>query len=481
MSITRRRSTSSMLDRVNSPLRINVASQQVISCEHELDLNSNDFSDRHLRTDSIETASNTPLTTIFHEPSQPHNVLDDLENLEQLKSKHYLENYFKFLHFLGLASFREYLKKKLSAIYVIQKTLFWLVSGFAVLDAAKLIKLHTILLVTKGDLYRYVINCRYVLTFVQRTYFVANISTGSKLVLKTLNELAQFAASWNKSKSTRANIFTILFGLMTLLAAIIAETFGWVTVGLSWVWSASDCVLDHSFDMGLAIFVWTANSTKIDLQYSSYMESYGSSITPTTLTLGITSIWMGSIGSFMDYVISDVMFLSAITLSELTDELRLKMVNHDSTVDEILQLYKELQNLSNSIEDTYGGLFKIAHASNLFSCANILVILLVDTEYEIRVILLVLQILKVGTTYYLTINIAAVNKSLRRWVRNKIPFMNLEMKLNAYAVLDESMESPVGLGSDTFYIDEIFVLKFVTMVGTFSLFLTENKRKSVME
>lgn len=100
------------------------------------------------------------------------------------------------------------------------------------------------------------------------------------------------------------------------------------------------------------------------------------------------------------------------------------------------------------------------------------------------------------------------NKYFRRWVRNAIldsNTINYDMKLDAFIILDESIESPIGIGSDTFFIDEIFVLKvwyvfmtrqlkydifiqisifnfqFATMVGTFSLFLIDTKRKSEIE
>jgi len=37
--------------------------------------------------------------------------------------------------------------------------------------------------------------------------------------------------------------------------------------------------------------------------------------------------------------------------------------------------------------------------------------------------------------------------------------VDIEMKLRAFGLLNELTESPVGIGSGTFFVDEIFILK----------------------
>lgn len=203
-------------------------------------------------------------------------------------------------------------------------------------------------------------------------------------------------------------MFTFGFGFASFVAAIIGVIFGWVVVSRGMVWSLSECVLEQSLDMSLSLFVWTTNNTIFVEEYKILGKSYGLEFTPMTLLFGITGIVMECFGSLVDYANDDIMFFAAVTMFKLTNEFRFKMVHDPSTAEEVLKHYKQLQSVSICMEESLGGLFKMSHASNLLSCAYCLLILVVHSDYNVGLIMLVLHIMKVWTTYYLTIKAASV-------------------------------------------------------------------------
>ncbi|CAL8080458.1 unnamed protein product [Orchesella dallaii] len=293
--------------------------------------------------------------------------------------------------------------------------------------------------------------------------------------------LASFKAYW-KDKITATFVMhqipVCIFGVVTLITAFIKGIFGWVFS--RYQSSLSESVLDGSFTMSLSLFVWTTNGTKFDEQASVLYGLYGETFSPTTVFFGCMKTAMDFFGELSDSVINDVMFISATTIYNLAIEFQLQMERNEKITD-ILKQYKQLQKVSTCIEEAFGGLFKLSHANNLLSCGYLVLILVSDIDYPIKTIFVILQIVKVEVACYLTIKASSVNKCFRQYVRDSIidsETTDVDMKLTALAVLDESLESPIGLGSENFFIDETFVLKFATMVGTFSLFLIESERKS---
>ncbi|CAL8140369.1 unnamed protein product [Orchesella dallaii] len=442
MDNTRRCSISQICELVNAPLKITVASAslEISSIDHQKpDIISfeNTTSIGYQSTIEIENIDQNEDDNAQDNLDNREEMRINLEDLEVTKEKSYLEHYFGFLHCVGLLSCKEFWKDFRWQIYAIHKVLSCTLNTLAVLGSLEMIKISSLYFSKKGDMYRFVTIGR--------------------------------------------QITACAVGLASVAAAVTEVLFGCVILGNGW--SLLECVVYQSSDLSLSIFVWTTNTTEFWVKYSLQEEMYRNStnITPTSIFIGVTSTAIVYLGSLSDFVVNDIMFLSGLTMYELTKEFKLTLENGIATLDDVLIKYEQLQTVSTCIVEALGGLLKIAHASMLVACASILMALVQGNEYFAADILLGLQILKVGVTYYFAIQAAAVNKDFRRWVRKEIicnTATDYDTKLKGLALHDESLESPLGLGSETFFIDEVFVLKFVTMVGTFTLFLMDAKRKS---
>jgi len=194
-------------------------------------------------------------------------------------------------------------------------------------------------------------------------------------------------------------------GLATVTAAITTSIFG--SANFQAGWSAVDFVSLQSYGLRLSLFVWTTNTTEY-VELPILQDSFESNFTTVHVLLGVTATAMECCGSIMDYAANDIMLFAAITMNVLKAEFELPLMQHRSNYENILQIYKCLQNISASFEYALAGLFKICHASNLLSCAYFITRLVSDKSHDVGLAFLVLHIFKVCLTYYLCLKASGV-------------------------------------------------------------------------
>jgi len=178
-------------------------------------------------------------------------------------------------------------------------------------------------------------------------------------------------------------------------------------------WSAEEFIIHQAFEMRMSLFIWTSNTTLIDGQLNS-QSLFASEMTSFNVLLAIIGPTMECFGALLDSIATDIMFCTAVTMYVFTSELKFQMEQSGSNHEVLLQ-YRRLQNVSRRIEEMFSRLFKICHASNLFSCAYfVMVLVLYSTyEYDAHLIFVMIHILKVCLTYYFCLKAADVVSKLK--------------------------------------------------------------------
>ncbi|CAL8143667.1 unnamed protein product [Orchesella dallaii] len=379
-----------------------------------------------------------------------------------------LQKHFNCMYNTGIFPYNYAGKGFLRIKCVLQQTLFWMIATLSIIDALRLVKYFSVGYIQKGDLYGYTIMSFMVLKACIRFYFLYALVFKCLAIANVQKTIEAFTNSMQNMVQQDSNVLEhLILGCMwtfTFMGSFVGTIFGYASVSSGW--SIETAVTIKSFQMSEAMFLWTSNSTEILDIRMELLEKYGLVMSYTSGFLALASAVLEFFGSIYDNAVDDLLLVVATTVYILVNDFQFGKVTpielgRDSEL--VWKHYRQLQTVSEVMENAFGKLFKITHFSNLIRCGYYLLILTRDNGYDVYFFLFTLTIIKLIITSFLGVNASGKNNQFRRWIQQTYleqPCIVVGNRhLQTSLVLDELTTNPIGLGSDNFHVDEGFILK----------------------
>ncbi|CAL8147739.1 unnamed protein product [Orchesella dallaii] len=350
--------------------------------------------------------------------------------------------------------------------------MYWVFSTLSILDSLKLAKYLSVGYVQKGNLYRYTIMSHKILRVIIRTYFTYamfyNRDTIGKLQ-KTIDSMKNTMTRnvnkrYSNTNNNQENLILVSILTLTLLGSFVATIFGFASITSGW--SFVNVFTDKSAQMASVVFLWTSNVTAAEEIEDHLIEQHGENISCMSVLFGVSWIVLELFGRLYDSVVTDILLFTILTMHKLTKDFEFEKtspIEVKSHAEMVWRHYRQLRQISEEIDSTFGSIFKWIHVSNLFARGYYLSLLTNSAGYDTYFLLLTFNILKILLVYLTAAKASHKNKAFRKWVQRTYaeqPSIIVgATHLTTCIILDELATKPLGLGSDNFHVDESFVMK----------------------
>ncbi|CAL8117007.1 unnamed protein product [Orchesella dallaii] len=248
-------------------------------------------------------------------------------------------------------------------------------------------------------------------------------------------------------------------------------------------WSLRHWIIFRSCDFRIELCIWSkenfANLT------DELIDTFGSELTPATLSLGVFRLFMDFCETFQDFCFIDIWLFTALETWRLAAEVNLPKTNtFESDFEGIWSHYKHLQKMSDTLENVLGNFFKQIHISNLFLSTYFLLKCMAG-DYGIVFWLRGINIIKICLAYYAAAAAADMSNKVERWFLENF-FDKQTVKVggrngNTSFILHELSNYRFGIGRRNFFIDQTFNMKFLGVVGSYFLIIADSKAKQKTE
>ncbi|CAL8117031.1 unnamed protein product [Orchesella dallaii] len=333
----------------------------------------------------------------------------------------------------------------------------------AVINSTTNFKQSLLIHTQRDNLYRTITSGFFFLKVSIKLYFlkliVANRQNISELYEAYCKMMSHIFNGYRKlNMRSRSRKYVVLLGTLTVFMSITNAFF--VDVEYS-DWSWEYLILFRSVQFCQDIFLWSREN--FENRTDELISLFGTELTPVTASLGVCRLFTEFFDSLQDFCFIDIWLLTALAMWGLTTEFnlpRIKALKPD--FERIWTHYKNLQKMSDMLEENLGNFIKQIHMTNLFLCTYFL-LKCMEGEYGPVFCLRVINIMKTCVAYHLAATAADMNNKVERWFLDNFSDKQTvkvgEMNVNTSFILYEISKYRFGIGKRNFFIDQTFNLK----------------------